>query len=390
MISLRNISVFLLFVFVFPSFARQLESIGRGEIAMIRKKGEIFLSWRLLEDDPVDVEFDLYRRFIEKTGYIKINQRAIKTTSYLDSEILNGGAYEYKVVLKGERPEENVRGTYVFAFQYGRPYISIKLNTSHTPRNVGLADLDGDKKYDFVVKYPDFNVDPYEREGYWKRSPDPFKLEAYNADGRYMWTYDMGWAIETGTWYSPYLVYDVDGDGFAEIYTKAGEGDPRAIDGHVLEGPEYLVKIDGKTGKIIQRTDWLNKEGFETYNRWSRNFLGIAYLNGKYPSIVMQRGTYTIIKSTALDKDFNTEWYWESAGQYENYKGQGQHGMQTADIDGDGRDELVLGSAVLDDNGIPMWTTGLGHNDVGHVADIDPANPGLEIFYGFEKSFLIS
>ena len=76
----------------------------------------------------------------------------------------------------------------------------------------------------------------------------------------------MGWAIETGTWYSPYLVYDIDGDGFAEVYTKAGEGDPREMDGHVLEGPEYLVKIDGRSGKIIQKTNWLSKEGFDSYN----------------------------------------------------------------------------------------------------------------------------
>jgi hypothetical protein len=100
----------------------------------------------------------------------------------------------------------------------------------------------------------------------------------------------------------------------------------------------------------------------------------------------MQRGTYTIIKSTTLNKDFEQEWYWESTGEYENYRGQGQHGMQTADIDNDGKDEIIIGSAVLDDNGIPLWTTGLGHNDVGHVADIDPNNPGLEIFYGLEKS----
>ena len=382
----RSLLLFALLIFSILCDAQHLEDLDRGEIAMIRAKGEIFVSWRLLKDDPANAEFDIYRMFIEKSGYEKINEEPVKTTCYLDQSILNGGAYRYRVMLKGEKPIENDHGAYVFAFQFGKPYISIKLDTDHAPKNVGIADLDGDERYDFVVKYPDFNVDPYEREGYWKRSPEPFKLEAYNADGQYQWTYDMGWSIETGTWYSPYLVFDIDGDGKAEVYTKAGEGDPREMDGHVLTGAENLVKIDGSTGEVTQKTDWLNKDGFESYNRWSRNFLGMAYLKGESPSIVMQRGTYSIIKSRALDKDFNEEWYWESTGKYEHYKGQGQHGMQTADIDDDGKDELILGSAVLDDNGIPMWTTGLGHNDVGHVADIDPANPGLEIFYGLEKS----
>jgi rhamnogalacturonan endolyase len=82
----------------------------------------------------------------------------------------------------------------------------------------------------------------------------------------------------------------------------------------------------------------------------------------------------------------NDTWAWESSGPYKKYSSQGQHGLISADIDGDGKDELVIGSAVLDDNGVPLWTTGLGHPDAGHVADIDPDRPGLEILYGIEPS----
>jgi rhamnogalacturonan endolyase len=366
--------------------AQTLENLDRGEIALVKEAGKIFVSWRLLISDSEEIEFDIYRKDIGFSEYEMINKRPIGTTCYLDEMIQSGRAYRYQVVPKGSKPDRGKQGTYVFALHFATPYQSLKLNTDARPRSVGLADLDGDSRYDYVVKYPDFNVDPYHRPGYWKRSPEPFKLEAYSADGKYQWTYDMGWAIETGVWYSPYLVFDIDRDGYAEIYAKAGEGDPREMDGHVLEGPEYLIKIDGRSGKVVNKTEWLSKEGFDSYNRWSRNFLGMAYCNGDTPSILMQRGTYTIIKSTTLNKDFEQEWYWESTGEYENYRGQGQHGMQTADIDNDGKDEIIIGSAVLDDNGIPLWTTGLGHNDVGHVADIDPNNPGLEIFYGLEKS----
>ena len=368
------------------SAAQMLEKIDRGEIALAKEKGKNFISWRLLDTDKPGISFDIYRKDIGIEDYVKINEEPVSSTSFIDDRIFHGRAYEYQVVPEGKHLDSEKRGSYVFSMQYPVPYISIKLKTDNTPRNVGIADLDGDGKFDFVIKYPDFNVDPWNEAGYWKRSPEPFKLEAYSSSGDHLWTYDMGWSIETGTWYSPYLVYDIDGDGYAEVYCKGGEGDPREIDGHVMVGPEYLLKIDGQTGKVIRKIDWISKDGFENYNYWSRNFLGMAYLDGANPSIVLQRGTYTIIKSMALNRNLEQEWYWESTGEYSDYKGQGQHGMQTADIDDDDRDELIIGSAVLDDDGTPLWSTGLGHNDVGHVADIDPGNPGLEIFYGLETS----
>jgi rhamnogalacturonan endolyase len=56
----------------------------------------------------------------------------------------------------------------------------------------------------------------------------------------------------------------------------------------------------------------------------------------------------------------------------------------TADIDDDGRDELILGATALDGDGSVLWDTGLGHPDPCFVADIDPRGPGLEIFFGIE------
>jgi rhamnogalacturonan endolyase len=266
-----------------------------------------------------------------------------------------------------------------------QPWYSIKLRDNVTLKRIGFGDLDGDGAYDFVLQHPDFNVDPYHRPGYWKRSPESYKLDAYSSQGKFLWRYDMGWAIEAGTWYSPYMVFDIDQDGKAEVYTKAGEGDPRELDGHVLQGPEYLVKLDGQTGELLTKQDWVSKAGYESYNYWSRNFLTVAFLDGINPSLIMQRGTYTVIKTVALDRDLKPIWTWESTGEYKNYKGQGQHAIMTGDIDLDGKDELVIGTAALDDNGIPMWRTGLGHNDAGYIADIDPERPGYEIFYGIES-----
>ena len=62
------------------------------------------------------------------------------------------------------------------------------------------------------------------------------------------------------------------------------------------------------------------------------------------------------------------------------YRGQGNHQLAIADVDADGRDEIVFGAMTLNDNGTGLYTTGLGHGDALHVSDFDPDRPGLEVF----------
>ena len=379
----------LLVVALWPilATAQVNEKIDRGVVALAVSENKVYVGWRLLKSDPTDVAFNVYRKDVGLGDFQKVNDKPIvKSTNFLDTSASGGHGYRYKVTTVSGNAERETPGQgYVFTLAGNQPWFSIKLKDEVELKRVGIGDLDGDGAYDFVVQHPNFNVDPYHRPGYWKRSPEPYKLEAYTSQGTFLWRHNMGWAIETGTWYSPYMVFDVDEDGKAEVYAKAGEGDPREMDGHVLHGPEYLVKLDGQTGSLIEKRDWISRDGFESYNYWCRNFLTIAYLDGVHPSLVMQRGTYTVIKTEALDKHLRPIWTWASVGQYRNYRGQGQHGIMTGDIDLDGKDELVIGTAAPDDNGIPMWRTGLGHNDAGYIADIDPDRPGYEIFYGVES-----
>lgn len=297
-----------------------IEKLERGVVVLQIDDTHAYIGWRLFRNDPLNIAFNLYRKVVGSSNFQKVNQEEIvKSTNFVDSSVKPGMAYRYRVksIINGKEEDTPGEGT-VFILNsksdtkatrtVNQPYYSIKLRNGSTIKRVGIGDLDGDGAYDFVVQHPDYNVHPSDFAGYWSRSPEPYQLDAYTSKGKLLWNYNMGWAIETGTWYSPYIVFDVDGDGLAEVYTKAGKGDPRELDGHVLEGPEYLVKINGQTGKIIQKSNWLSKDGFlNNYNFWSRNFLTVAYLNGQTPSLVMQRGTYTIIKTMAVDKNMKME-----------------------------------------------------------------------------------
>jgi rhamnogalacturonan endolyase len=388
--SLLNLMVGLLVLFGFYTGVSGAEKLDRGLIALEREDGSVFLSWRLLDTDSDDIAFQVKRPSSESAADTSIltMSEPYRATNFSDETAGKGKAYVYELYESGTKqwPGEirKLGEIEMKPASRPRPYISIPLNGDYDFQKVGIADLDGDGTYEYVIKQPNFNTDPYQQPGYWKKSTTTYKLEAYRLDGTMMWRYDMGWSIEAGIWYSPWIVYDVDGDGKAEVYCKAGEGDPRDEKGLVQTGPEYLVKLDGQTGKVIAKTAWPSRDGFSQYNYYCRNFLTVAYLDGKTPSLIIQRGTYNLIKMQALDKDFNQIWYWETTQEKEKYSGQSGHGLITADIDDDGRDELVMGAAAIDDNGKGMWTLGMGHPDVAYVADIDPDNPGLEIFYGIE------
>jgi len=359
------------------------EKLDRGLIALQRDDGSVFLSWRLLKGDPADITFRIARRDPDAadSGRVVLSRQGDRPTHFIDPKPSPKPCVYELYTDSPNKPEATVR------FQLSsspKPYLSVPLGGDYDFQQVGVGDLDGDGALEYLIKQPNFNTDPYQQPGYWKPSTTTYKIEAYRLDGALMWRYDMGWSIEAGIWYSPWVVYAVDGDGKAEVYCKGGEGDPRDEKGLVQTGPEYLVKLDGATGRVLAKVPWLDREGYPDYNYYCRNFLTVAYLDGKTPSLIMQRGTYNLIKTEALDKDLKRIWYWDSKQEKKKYAAQGSHGLIAADVDHDSHDELVIGAAVLDETGKGLWTLEMGHPDVCYVANIDPENPGLEIFYGFE------
>jgi rhamnogalacturonan endolyase len=369
---------------------RVVEQLNRGLVVVLNEKGEHYISWRLLKTEAPDVAFNLYRSENEKKT-VRLNEIPLKqTTDFIDKKIKTGIIYNYWV--KPVSGSKELESSEIYTFEKGSGekglYKSIKFQGNYTPQRVAVADLNGDKIMDFVIKQPGQGIDPGGRTG--NTDGLTYKLEAYLGDGTFLWRKDLGLGLEPGIWYTPYIVYDFDGDGKAEIAVKTGPDDVRGTDGRVITGPEWCSILDGMTGEEKARVDWPKRDPrFGGYNRTNRNQMGMAYLDGKTPCLLVARGTYKLMIVDAYQYykgELKKLWHWDGDEESPVIRSQGSHSMHSADVDGDGRDEIVLGSVVLDDDGTALFSTGLGHPDVAMITDIDPNRPGLEIFYSLEQS----
>ena len=222
-------------------------------------------------------------------------------------------------------------------------------------------------------------------------------------------------------------------DGIRELDNHA---DYRNSRGRILTGPELLTVFNGETGKAMH-TIWYQpnrafgtgkqveegehlENGFPAYssvwgdknnygNRGERYLAGVAFLEGadKKPSAVMCRGYYTRSYLWAVDfdgKELKTKWLhasitpndWkvtdadgkvlkEAHGCKATAYAQGAHSLAVGDVDGDGCDEITYGSAAINHDGTLLYSTGLGHGDAQHLADLDPDRPGLEYYMVHEE-----
>ena len=162
-------------------------------------------------------------------------------------------------------------------------------------------------------------------------------------------------------------------------------------------GAEYLIYMNGQTGELYQMMDYPLKRleigetdlaaawGDGYGHRSSKYFFGAPFLDGREANLFLARGIYTRHKMMALNLDkenhlWSTRWTWNCNDSSSPWYGNGYHNFVIADVDEDGRDEIVYGSMVIDDNGNGLSTTGLGHGDAQHVSDFDPYRRGLEFF----------
>ena len=374
------------------------ERFNRGLVAAVNDARQVYLGWRLLKEDAAGVAFNVYRSTAGGRA-VKVNAQPLtSSTNFVDAAAPMDKVNVWFVrAVAGGRELASSESVTLAANTHPNRVRSFKLQGDYLFNRVGICDLDGDGVFDYVIKQPGagHGLDP----GTIRPSPDTFKLEAYNGKtGAFMWRYDLGWNMNMGVWWTPFITGDFDNDGKAEValkmapYAATKEEATIAEGGFVLQGPEYLTVLNGMTGKEIARVDWVERGdptrwGDARGNRVNRNQIGVAKLDGKRQSILVARGTYTLMYVDAwnlVDGKLVKVWRWFGDDTQPPVRGQGAHGMHVYDVDGDGKEEIALGSVVIDDNGKTLWTNRLGHPDVFYMADIIPSRPGLEIAYGYE------
>ncbi|WP_420310114.1 rhamnogalacturonan lyase [Streptomyces sp. YS-B37] len=383
--------------------ARQVEALDRGVVSVHTDSGNL-VSWRWLGTDPDNVSFNVYR------AGTKVNSAPITgSTNYFHAGAPAQADYTVRAVVGGVEQADSVH-----ALQFRTGYLDVPISPpaggttpdgvayTYEANDASVGDLDGDGRLDFVLKWQPTNAKDNSQSGY---TGDTI-LDGITLDGTRLWRIDLGRNIRSGAHYTQFQVYDYDGDGKAEVAMKTADGtvdgagtvignsaaDYRNSSGYVLSGPEYLTMFNGRTGKAMSTVDYVPARGTvsswgDSYgNRVDRFLAGTAYLDGSRPSLIMARGYYTRTVIAAWDwrnGAFTRRWTFDtnsSTNTGKGYDAQGNHQVAVADVDGDGRDEIVYGSMAVDDNGSGLWTTKNGHGDAMHVGDLDPSRPGLEEF----------
>lgn len=410
----KRMKKYLVLIAALFSFAQsqaqyQMEYLTRGLYAVNNGSGKIFVSWRLLGTEDQNLAFNLYRTANGKTQ--KLNEKPLVTaTSFTDESADTNLVNTYTVKAIINNKEEKQGASFVLQAN-AKPYLSIPLQTpaGYSANDASVGDMDGDGVYEIVI-----HMTGRAKDNSQAGFTDPPIFQCYKLDGTFLWQINLGKNIREGAHYTQFMVYDLDGDGKAEVAMKTADGsmdakgnvigdstkDYRNERGYILAGPEYLTVFNGLTGEAITTvsydppryptsltptTEELKALWGDGYgNRMDRFLACVAYLDGQHPSLVMCRGYYTRTVLVAYDfknKQLTKRWKFDTDDPGNKpFAGQGNHNLTVTDVDGDGKDEIVYGQMTVDDNGKGLYTTGIGHADPLHVSDLDPEHPGLEVF----------
>lgn len=274
---------------------------------------------------------------------------------------------------------------------------------TYGPGDASVGDLDGDGEWEIVLKWDPSNLMDSSHGG----TSGKVFIDAYELDGTLKWRIDLGVNIRAGAHDTQFVVYDLDNDGKAEVATRISDGtvdgvgnvignpnkDWRDGGGRNLEGPLYLAVFDGDTGALLAKTDFepqnVGRATTESFgdgygNRSERYNACVAYVDGKTPHVVFQRGYYarTVVAAYKYENGtVSTVWKFDTSDEgMGQYGGNGNHQISVADVDNDGCDEIFLGSLAIDHDGSLLWCSFQGHGDAMHLGDFDPDREGMEFF----------
>lgn len=418
-------NLLLLFIMAFfavtASAQRAVDKLGRALVAVKTSKG-VFVSWRIQSEEYYDVNYNLYR------NGTKIAEN-LKTSNFTDAGGSTSSTYQVAAVVRGkEQAKSTATAVWNNDFLEITPKHDASLTSTYIPNDACCADVDGDGVVEILLKYTnqEETANRFPKEG---NNGEYTLFEVLKLDGTVLWWVNCGPNMGDFQNNEQNIVgYDWDLDGKAEVVMRLCEG--ATI--HYANGETYTIGADGKNGtkwtnyripKGEGSTEWFTYYGNEFLlycngqtgvpyqcidyplkryeagetdlkaawgdgygHRSNKFFFGAPYLDGRHPSIFLGRGIYTRHKFVALDvnpqtHELTTRWKWTNNQAGSPWYGQGYHNYAIVDVDWDGRDEIVWGSMVIDDNGKGLSTTGLGHGDAQHHGDFDPYTHGQEGFF---------
>jgi len=379
------------------SGSRKMEYLSRGVSAVSNGKG-VFVSWRILADDPADIAFNVYRTTDGKT--VKVNDKPLTGgTNFTDSkaDLKKDQTYTVKAVIGGK--EFDTDGSDTLPANSTANVRIVNIRKGSTIHFVWVGDFDGDGVYDYLVD---------------RCSDDHQKLEAYKSDGTYLYTIDMGYqsenknnispgasTIDVGMWDGA-TVYDMDCDGYADILLRIADGVTFA-DGTRYQNSnpaaQEIAVIDGRTGTLKASApvpdDYIKVGPMAC-------MMEIGYLDGVRPSVVCW------MKNRNKDKTFNSmtaafgydesgtfkmHWRYKNEKMFENRKeyknGYAEaHQIRVADVDYDGKDEVLhMGYALNGDGSLRYHVDEIVHGDRWFVGSFCNGNNGKEMYgYGIQQN----
>ena len=365
------------------------EKLDRGVVAVRQADGSAFVSWRLLKSDPKGAAFDVYR------NGKKLNEAPLTKggTWFIDKQPEEGAVYEVRCKMDEGRRKPSAINSQPSSLSLQTSaigYIAVPLqkpDEMHSANDATVADVDGDGQYEIILKWDPWNSHDNSHDG----MTDATLIDCYRLNGERLWRIDLGRNIRSGAHYTPFIVYDLDGDGLAELMVKTADGtrdakgkvigdslaDYRNPAGRILTGPEYLSVFNGMTGEVMDTKPYVpergdvNSWGDNRGNRSERYLAAVGYFGGRTASAVFCRGYYTRSVLAAWDwngRELKQRWVFDTNNpQWASYAGQGNHNLRVADVDGDGWDEITYGSMAVDHDGTGLYNTGMGHGDAIHL-----------------------
>ena len=406
-----------------------MERLDRGVVAIPQGDGRVAVSWRTLRSDKKGEPFDVYR------NGVKLNDEPLTSggTFFVDSQPLSsgddvlyevrGGGLDGSFTLRADAPVgylpvkiERPEGGKVPTMQNLQPQARRGRGRgwgwrddgsyTYSANDMSVGDVDGDGQYELFVKWEPSNAHDNAHDGYTGATIiDCYKIDNSKSDNcDLLWRINLGPNIRSGAHYTPFIVYDLDGDGRAELLVKTADGtrdgkgrvigdslaDWRNKAGRILDGPEYITVFNGLTGEAMDTKAYVPQRGNlqawgdDRGNRSERYLAAVGYLGkvkgekGKkikdekgVASAVFCRGYYTRTVIAAWDwdgKELISRWVFDTdEPEWKDYAGQGNHNLRVADVDGDGFDEITYGSMAVDHDGRGLYNTGFGHGDAIHL-----------------------